>query len=203
MGLKTLTVGDLCDLVSDPRIDRDLEVVLRVCDDEEGETMVGGLTGASVDAGCAERESFILDGDYHADSEFWCRQCRSEVDPEVCHCGEEPDASVHRQMDGHAFVPMGCRCGEHRAPEEKPRESISANVDVVSLRAARLKLRELRREIESIGAGAVIDDRVAGALATLRANMLHSISKLGQFVEEAVGERVFSAAGPADTGGGQ
>lgn len=200
MGLKTLTVGDLCDLVSDPRIDRDLEVVLRVRDDAEAETMIGGLTSASVDAGCAERESFILDGDYHADSEHWCNRCRNEVDPEVCHCGEAPDAHVHRMMDGHAFVPMGCRCGEHREPEEKPRESISANVDIVALRAARLKMRQLRREVESIGAGAVADDHVAGALATLRINMMHTLAKIGQFVEEAVGERVFTAARPNENG---
>lgn len=191
--MKTLTVGDLCDLVSDPRIDRDLEVVLRVRDDAEAETMIGGLTSASVDAGCAERESFILDGDYHADSEHWCNRCRNEVDPEVCHCGEAPDAHVHRMMDGHAFVPMGCRCGEHREPEEKPRETVSANVDVVMLRAARQKWRTLR--------AAIADEQRASNDEHVRTrihNMMFTLDKLGQFIEDAVGSRAWGAARPND-----
>jgi hypothetical protein len=39
-----------------------------------------------------------------------CPGCKNEIDPEVCHCGDE--ISKHNPMwCGHNPVPMGCTCG--------------------------------------------------------------------------------------------
>lgn len=37
-----------------------------------------------------------------------CPYCKSEIDPDVCHCGTL--ASEHTVYDGHNAVPMGCTC---------------------------------------------------------------------------------------------
>ena len=49
----------------------------------------------------------------------WCRECKSEIDPEWCWCGDHVDTG-HRGYDSHAAVPMGCRCGYDRSEEPIP-----------------------------------------------------------------------------------
>lgn len=42
-----------------------------------------------------------------SNSDF-CRFCGNEIDPHVCHCGDEIEN--HAGWD-HPAVPMGCTCG--------------------------------------------------------------------------------------------
>ena len=37
-----------------------------------------------------------------------CQYCKSEIDPDVCHCGTL--TNEHTFYDGHSPVPMGCIC---------------------------------------------------------------------------------------------
>lgn len=47
----------------------------------------------------------------------YCLQCRSRIDPELCHCGN--DLAAHQGIAedgaspvlGHTFIPAGCSCG--------------------------------------------------------------------------------------------
>lgn len=108
--VKTLTVRELRELLARESLDPDMECIVRVRDDENDETLVGGLVSADVDPGCAEIDALLLDGDVAANSMFWCANCNSEIDPTMCHCGETTDA--HNQGSGHSPVAMGCRCHE-------------------------------------------------------------------------------------------
>lgn len=38
-----------------------------------------------------------------------CPTCNFQVDPDYCWCGAEREG--HGYVDGHSFIPMGCRCG--------------------------------------------------------------------------------------------
>lgn len=49
--------------------DLDMEVIVRVQDDD-GQTMVGGLFAVDVDAGCTEIDSLVLDGSTEAESRY-------------------------------------------------------------------------------------------------------------------------------------
>lgn len=42
-----------------------------------------------------------------------CQGCGWEIDPEVCHCGDE--IKRHDIYGGHSPIPMGCTCGYNDA----------------------------------------------------------------------------------------
>ncbi len=52
-----------------------------------------------------ERMGALIDLDHE-----YCRGCNNEIDPYICHCGQEKDCYDHRHS--HQFIPMGCRCVE-------------------------------------------------------------------------------------------
>lgn len=45
-----------------------------------------------------------------------CKGCGSEVDPEVCYCGE-PIVEDRTYCDNHHPVPMGCNCWRLKGDE--------------------------------------------------------------------------------------
>jgi hypothetical protein len=66
--MKTLTARDLLYTIRTlPELDLDKEVCVRVQNDD-GQTMVGGLTSLAIDAGCTETPVLMLDGTTDAES---------------------------------------------------------------------------------------------------------------------------------------
>ena len=51
-----------------------------------------------------------------------CPFCKNEIDPDVCHCGEERK-NHDAYYCGHSFVSMGCSCGY-----EKPKKKVVNNL---------------------------------------------------------------------------
>jgi len=43
-----------------------------------------------------------------ADGQDICWHCGAEIDPKICHCGDDVDG--HGYHSGHSPVPMGCVC---------------------------------------------------------------------------------------------
>lgn len=78
----------------------EMEVILRVQDDDGG-TMVGGLTSLEVDSGCTEALALVFDGATDAES-------TQEIDgDEICH------HPMSMRISGDAFLPVRClECGQ-------------------------------------------------------------------------------------------
>lgn len=36
-----------------------------------------------------------------------CPQCKEEIDPETCHCGQDKNG---HDSETHPFIPIGCHC---------------------------------------------------------------------------------------------
>ncbi len=66
--VKALKLAEFLQGLNIATIDLDLEVCLRIQDDD-GNVMVGGLTSSSIDAGCTEIPMLVLDGDVQAISQ--------------------------------------------------------------------------------------------------------------------------------------
>lgn len=61
-----------------------------------------------------------------------CPWCKNEIDPEVCHCGD--DIKSHGIGSGHSPVPMGCTCGypSSLSPDfGKPMEKRHGQIDPI------------------------------------------------------------------------
>ena len=50
----------------------------------------------------------------------YCTGCGCEIDPDVCHCGDEEDKHTVAAYwsNPHHFIPMGCLCGYATRPAE-------------------------------------------------------------------------------------